>query len=398
MNRSRGALVRLRSAAWIAREETQAIFALLEGDAGRTRAVGGIVRDTLIGLARSDTDVDMATEIPPREVMARAQRAGIAAYPTGLEHGTVTLRIGEFVVEVTTLREDVETDGRRARVKFGTDWRRDAERRDFTLNALYANADGTLFDPLGGLADCLAGHVRFIGDADQRIAEDRLRIFRFFRFCASHGRQQLDADGLAAVQRFAGDLSAVSAERVGAEMRRMLSLPRIAKVLGVMARIGILELRPELLKQLARYERLDGGVEFAERLALLAGTMGADHLQAAWRLSNGEMSKAGELLAAAKLLNAGQLHEAAYRHGPHRLGGLRVAAALGGWGDEQFAAARDSLEALVVPHFPVNGNDLAGLGMAPGRSLGVELKRLEAIWIESGFTLDRKALLERVRR
>ena len=133
--------------------------------------------------------------------MSRASKAGLGAYPTGIEHGTVTLKSGSLVAEVTTLREDIETDGRRAVVKFGTDWTRDAERRDFTMNALYANADGELFDPLSGLADCLAGRVRFIGDPDMRIEEDRLRVYRFYRFSASHGGQKLDRDGHAACKR-----------------------------------------------------------------------------------------------------------------------------------------------------------------------------------------------------
>ena len=140
----------------------------------------------------------------------------------------MTLRVGDLVAEVTTLREDVETDGRHAVVKFGTDWVRDAERRDFTLNALYVGMDGELFDPLGGADDCLAGIVRFIGDADQRIAEDRLRVYRFFRFSASHGQEQFDAEGLAAAVRAAGTLGELSAERVGAEMMRMLALPKVA--------------------------------------------------------------------------------------------------------------------------------------------------------------------------
>ncbi|RYY39097.1 MAG: CCA tRNA nucleotidyltransferase, partial [Sphingomonadales bacterium] len=171
-------VARLKTADWLVRDETQTLLRLLGGNDGRTRAVGGIVRDTLLGRDLIPTDIDFATALLPHEVAILAERAGIAVHPTGIEHGTVTLRLNNLTAEVTTLREDVETDGRRALVQFGTDWTRDAERRDFTLNALYAGFDGELFDPLGGLGDCLAGRVRFIGDPARRIEEDRLRVYR----------------------------------------------------------------------------------------------------------------------------------------------------------------------------------------------------------------------------
>ena len=201
---------RISDAEWLSRPAVQAIFAALDGPDGRTRAVGGVVRDSLIGRIREHADIDMATEFLPVTVMQRAKAAGIAAYPTGIEHGTVTLRLDETTVEVTTLRQDVVTDGRHAQVQFGTDWVADAERRDFTLNALYCDADGRLFDPLGGAGDLLNGRVRFIGDAARRIAEDGLRVYRFFRFSASHGGEQFDAEGLAACRDAADDLEHIS--------------------------------------------------------------------------------------------------------------------------------------------------------------------------------------------
>src|SRR5690606_29914829 len=191
-------------AEWLQREETQTLMRLLAGETGRTRAVGGIVRDTLLDRPRENTDIDLATELLPHEVTLRAERGGAIVHPTGIEHGTMTVRLGALVAEVTTLREDVETDGRRAVVRFGQDWARDAGRRDFTLNALYAGIEGDLFDPLHGLADCIAGRVRFIGDPVRRIEEDRLRVYRFFRFSASHGGEQFDPEGLAACASFAG--------------------------------------------------------------------------------------------------------------------------------------------------------------------------------------------------
>ena len=386
-------LARLKEAAWLHRSETQLVFALLDGEQGRTRAVGGIVRDTLLDRHRETPEIDFASELMPDEVTRRAVAAGVPVYPTGIEHGTVTLRIGDLVAEVTTLREDVETYGRHAKVEFGTDWRRDAERRDFTLNALYAGPDGQLFDPLGGAADCLAGIVRFIGDADQRIAEDRLRVYRFFRFTASHGHEQFDAAGLAAVERAAGTLDELSAERVGGEMRRMLELPRVATTLGTMVRAGVLRLSVELIDQLHHYEECNPAPSFAGRLALLMAHEEGAGLKDLWRLSNGETATAGRVLLAARLLLGPSFHEAAYRYPAEVDDAVGVAGALDGWDDTTLSAARQRLRATVVPEFPVNGRDLIRAGMRPSPELGAELERLEHRWIASSFLLTREELL-----
>ncbi|MBN9346836.1 MAG: CCA tRNA nucleotidyltransferase, partial [Devosia sp.] len=251
---AKAALQRLKDAPWLRDPATQKIFALLDGERGKTRAVGGAIRDTLVDHEREATEIDFATELLPREVMRRAGEAGVAAYPTGIEHGTITLKVDDRVAEVTTLREDIETDGRHAVVRFGWGWTRDAERRDFTMNALYSDMEGELFDPINGVEDCLSGAVRFIGDANKRIAEDKLRVYRFFRFTASHGHEQFDEDGLVAVHKAAGDLHNISAERVGNEMRRMLALPRIARTLETMAQTGVLNLPPDLLERMGTYE------------------------------------------------------------------------------------------------------------------------------------------------
>ncbi|MDB5562597.1 MAG: hypothetical protein JWN11_2015 [Hyphomicrobiales bacterium] len=392
---------RLRTAAWLLRDETRAIFELLEGAAGRTRAVGGVVRDTLLGRAGEAFDIDFATELLPNDVMARAQRAGIAAYPTGIEHGTITLRVGSETVEVTTLREDVETDGRHAVVKFGTDWRRDAERRDFTLNALYAGMNGEVFDPLGGLEDCLAHRVRFIGDPDQRIAEDRLRVYRFFRFSTSHGQAsegKFDPEGLAACRRAAGSLGGLSAERVGVEMRRLLSMPKIAPTLATMADAQILAFPAAAFDILAGYERI-ARPTLAGRLAILIDATNAKAVQAAWRLSNEEIDSAVRVLGAAELLRAKKLNAAVYRFRDLLDDGLALATLKDGWDDHVRTEVRSYIELLLAQppwRFPVSGNDLIELGLRPGKELGVELARLERLWIESGFMLDREALLGRV--
>ncbi|HQZ13503.1 MAG TPA: CCA tRNA nucleotidyltransferase [Devosia sp.] len=388
---------RLKTAGWLMRAETQALLGLLDGADGRTRAVGGIVRDTLLNRIRPDADIDLATDLTPDEVVLRAERGGASVYPTGIEHGTVTVRLGGLVAEVTTLREDIETDGRRAVVKFGRDWVRDAQRRDFTLNALYAGMDGTLFDPLGGLDDCLAGRVRFIGDPVQRIEEDRLRVYRFFRFSASHGGERFDEAGLAACRTFAGKLDAVSAERVGAEFRRMLMLPRIATTLRTMQAAGIVGLPDETLRQLGAYERRARRPEMAARLALVIVKTGAKRLKAQWRLSNDDIATAEAVLDAARLMQDFRLNEAAYRHPAALADGVEVAAVIAGWTDAGRLAVMEQLQALDVPSFPISGGDLLGLGMQPGKALGAELGRLEKAWIDSGFVLTKGALLEMAR-
>ncbi|MGN6488302.1 MAG: CCA tRNA nucleotidyltransferase [Devosia sp.] len=380
------------------RPETQRLMALLDGAQGRTRAVGGIVRDTLLGLPHDESDVDLATELLPQEVVERAERAGVAVYPTGIPHGTVTLKLDALAAEVTTLREDVVTDGRHAVVRFGTNWTNDAARRDFTLNALYAGMDGTLFDPLGGLEDCLARKVRFIGEPAHRIEEDRLRVYRFFRFSASHGNERLDPDGYAACKAAAGTLDRLAAERVGSEMRRMLGLPRIANTLLAMLRAEVLTLSERSVKLLHTHERRARRPNLTARLAILMAEMPARRLQDMWRLSNDDINTASAVLTVARLLGDFRVNEAAYRHPAALADGVEVAAVLSDWGEAGKDALREQLERLDVPRFPLNGDDLLKAGLAPGPGLGAELERLEGAWIESGFTLDRDALLGMLRR
>lgn len=384
---------RLTSAEWLLRRETQELMGLLDGAKGRTRAVGGIVRDTLLNRPRHDTDIDFATELLPDDVVLRAERGGAAVYPTGIEHGTLTIRLRGLVAEVTTLREDVATDGRRAVVKFGRDWTQDAGRRDFTLNALYAGMDGELFDPLGGLDDCIAGRVRFIGDAVQRIEEDRLRVYRFFRFSASHGGERFDAVGLEACRAFAGKLDAVSAERVGAEFRRMLTLPRISSTLKTMGEAGILTMSEETLRLLHAYERRARRPDIAARLALVMAETGPKRLKALWRLSNDDIETAEAILDTAALVREFRLNEAAYRHPAALTDGVEVAAVLAGWTDAGRLAVIEQLQGLDIPTFPLNGGDLIKLGMQPGRAMGSELERLERAWIDSGFALGKDELM-----
>lgn len=395
---AKAALQRLKDAAWLRDPATQKVFALLDGEKGKTRAVGGAIRDTLADHEREATEIDFATELLPREVMRRAGEAGVAVYPTGIEHGTVTLKVDDRVAEVTTLREDIETDGRHAVVRFGWGWTRDAERRDFTMNALYCDMEGELFDPLNAVEDCMNGVVRFIGDANKRIAEDKLRVYRFFRFTASHGHEQFDEDGLVAVHKAAGDLHNISAERIGSEMRRMLALPRVARTLETMAQAGVLNLPADLLERMGTYERRAHKPNAVSRLALLVQSLGSSPIKKRWRMSNDEIGTAEAILQAAKLITDFRINEAAYRFPAHLSDGVEVAATFAGWTEAGKSAIVEHLRTVDVPKFPISGGDLLQKGMRPGPRIGAELDRLEQKWIQSGFKLDRNALLSIVQR
>jgi poly(A) polymerase len=225
-----------------------------------------------------------------------------------------------------------------------------------------------------------------------------LRVYRFFRFSASHAGEQFDPEGLAACAAAAGTLGRLAAERVGAEMRRMLALPRIANTLRAMREAEVLPLPEAMTRLLHGYERRARKPEYAARLAILMSEIGAERLQAMWRLSNDDIGTAEAILSAARLIAEFKLNEAAYRHPGALADGIDVAATLSNWGDAGKLAVVEQLQRLDVPHFPIRGNDLISLGMPPGRELGVELERLERAWIASGFALDRAALLAMVGR
>lgn len=395
VNRSE-AVQRLRKSWWVHDRSAQQIFTVLAGKDGRTRAVGGLVRDTILGSNSMGGDVDMATELLPDDVIDRARRAGMSCYPTGLDHGTVTIRNGQVIAEVTTLRQDVVTDGRHAQVKFGTDWSVDAQRRDFTMNALYADYNGALFDPLGGLDDLFARRVRFIGDPDQRILEDRLRVFRFFRFTASHGLEKYDAAGLAACERAAGNLAALASERIGAEMIKMLALPKIVGTLARMTKIGVMDFSVESLQALVRYEAKTSSPVMAARLAVLLGKRELTRMRSEWRLSNALVKEAREIRSAADMMVEGDLYNSAYRHGRFAYVAIPVASAIGEWSPTQCAEVNNFWERMTVPSFPVTGQDLIDAGFSQGPKLGQALHQIETEWVEGGFVLEREELLSRM--
>lgn len=409
---------------WLADEHLQRVLSALGADGEEARIVGGAVRNALLG--QPVADVDIATTNPPEEAMRRAKEAGFRPVPTGIDHGTITVVAGGRPFEVTTLRADVETDGRHARVAFGRDWKADAERRDFTINALYAEADGTVIDFVGGLADIAERRLRFIGDPEARIREDYLRILRFFRFFAWYGGGRPDGEGLKACARLKEGLDRLSAERVWAELKKLLCAPDPSRALLWMRQSGVLSrILPESEKwgidaihALVRAEadlswpvdailRLEAMLPpDAARVKDLARRMRMSRAEAD-RLENWALAPAVRPEVTEGAL-ARQLYEGDAQAMTDRLAlalssararaveddqALMAAGAAGAAGG--FARQLGFVRKWKKPEFPLKGADLTALGVTPGPMLGTLLKQLEQDWIASGFALGRDVLLER---
>jgi poly(A) polymerase len=383
----------LADAPWLTAAATRKVMAALEAEGGPdvARFVGGCVRNSLMG--RAVDDVDIATRLEPRSVMAALQAAGLKAVPTGLEHGTVTAVADSQPFEITTLRRDVSTDGRRATVAFTTDWAEDAGRRDFHINALYADGEGRVFDPTGqGLDDIAARRVAFVGDAGRRIREDRLRILRFFRFQAWYGAGDPDAAGLAACVEEAGGLGELSAERVSKEVLKLLAAPDPVPTVEVMAHTGILE---RLLPEAGTLEDLRAMAAVTSdpllRLSsLLPGSAEAlDAAARSLRLSNREMARLQGLIGPVldlDVLEDRQVRALIYREGKPAVKDRLVRALAHKPGRRgRYEALIDQAEAWPVPRLPIGGREVAALGVAPGPETGALLKAFEADWIDEDF-------------
>lgn len=384
-----------RLAAFLAKPMIAGVLAALNGDGEETRVVGGAVRNLL--LAEPVDDCDLATTCLPPETIRRGGLAGFKAVPTGIAHGTVTLVRDEEGFEVTTLRRDVETDGRHATVAFGRDFAADALRRDFTVNALSLSGDGRVHDYAGGLADLAARRIRFIGDAGARIAEDYLRILRFFRFHARYGQGAPDAVGFAACIAGRAGLDGLSRERIRAEMLKLLVAPGASGAVEAMAGGGLLMPVLGCVPRLARFRLVAGGeggesVDPAFRLAALAVcvTEDATRLQELLRLSNAEFDRISRIVAAQEALSGrwGQPRIAALRHLAHRLGSDAVAGALellnASAPAERQAAMREQIADLgATPRFHPTGRDVISLGVPVGPAVGRVLEAARRDWIEA---------------
>jgi poly(A) polymerase len=371
----------LHAAPWTQREDLAALVAALDPEGtGNCRYVGGVVRDTWLGIAAKD--IDMATQLLPEETQRRLTAAGIKAVPTGIAHGTVTAVLAGGPVEITTLRRDVETDGRHATVTFSTDWREDAARRDFTINALYADPRTLeINDYFGGLADLAARHVRFIGDAEQRIREDYLRILRYFRFQARFGSLPADADAEAAVSALAAGLKGLSRERIAAELLGLLALPDPSPTVTRMAELGVLEkVLPEadasaLPALIAAEAREHVAPDALRRLAALlpADPPVVEQIAARLRFSIPQRKRLSA--AAARADQPGDARILAYRIGREEaIDRLLIAgesvAPLDGW---------------TVPRLPLKGGEIVARGITAGPEVARTLRAVEEAWIASGF-------------
>lgn len=388
---------------WLAR--ARPVMRVLADAGYEARAVGGAVRHALIGLPVGE--VDLATTAKPDETMKTCEAAGLKCVPTGLAHGTVTVLSGGSAYEVTTLREDVETFGRHAKVAYTADWAADARRRDFTMNALYCTADGTVSDPLGGWPDLAARRVRFIGDPAERIREDYLRILRFFRFQAEVGQGPLDAAGLGACVRERHGLASLSAERVRSELLKLLSAVDPLAGIGPMLEFGLLPSllhaapRPGLLARLIAAEReLSAPIDAILRLSVLAVAVEDDipALGERLRLSNTERDRlivVDHNAAALATLSDRAARRTLYKTGVQQWQRRALAAAAAGAGPRWrtlYALPRS----WHAPQFPLRGADALTLGIAPGPRVGELLAAVEAWWIEGDFAANEADLRQRL--
>lgn len=357
-------------------------------DAGfEVRIVGGAVRDLVMG--KDPKDIDMATDARPEEMMAVLDAVGIRHEPTGLQHGTITAVLDGEPIEITTLRVDVETDGRHAEVEFTNDWRKDAERRDLTFNAMSMSIDGMLYDYFDGVEDLAAGRARFVGDADARMQEDYLRILRFFRFQGRLENPTWDPETMAAVARNAKGLEGISGERIWMEMSKILSRLSKRDVLQRMDRADVLEAIDMPNNRVGMLRGVDGNDPIVALSATLNTVGGLDTLRNKWKFSNDEYAKARFILD-------NRHKEFTETEAQRMLANPKVRS------DHVFALGEalgkgqlvQYLKSWQPPEFPVNGSDLIAAGVKPGPEIGMQLAQMRDAWEQSGFRLTKTDLLK----
>jgi len=389
---------------WMTAPETLAVMGAL----GEARFVGGAVRNALLGVPV--VDVDIAVPMPPEEALARLRAKNIKVVETGLDHGTVTAIAGTHAFEITSLRRDEETDGRHARVAFTDDWNEDAARRDFTINALYASADGEIFDYATGVEDLIAGRVRFMGDARARIAEDYLRVLRLFRFHAWYGKGEIDAEGLRAAAEAKEKLSTLSAERIAKELLRLLEAPHPIPVLRVMAATGILSLllpgalqlnRLEKLAQLEAENLFSGDAVLRLAALLPDGDQSADAAARVLKLSNALRDRLEQALGGEKIgmqISAQDARRRLYRIGAASFKDrvmLQWASAPQGAG--AWRMLLQMAENWQRPRFALTGRDVMQAGVPQGPDVGRLLAQVEDWWVEGDFAASESALRDRLK-
>jgi poly(A) polymerase len=381
---------------WLKEPRLQDVMRVITRAGGEVRVAGGAVRNSLLGEPISD--VDLATTLLPDDVMRVCKQAGFGVHPTGIEHGTITVVNGGQPFEVTTLRRDVETDGRRAAVAFTHDWQTDAARRDFTINAMYCDFEGKLYDFTNGYADILRKRVRFVGDASERIKEDYLRILRFFRFYARYGKGAPDRVGLAACVDLKSGLKKISAERVRQEMFKLLVAPKAVQTLKVMAACGILK----VILPYTEDWRVIGRLPQDALLRLFVLAKAPHELKDRLRLSNEEALRIVALSSAPHVwpkfrdgeqkVLLYQLGSSTWRDAVH----VSWAKSKAKTDVIEWQALLDLPQSWAVPKFPLGGKDLIVAGLTPGPEMGERLQALEDWWVASHFAPTREELLKRV--
>ncbi|MCU0953801.1 MAG: CCA tRNA nucleotidyltransferase [Hyphomicrobium sp.] len=401
----------LAAAPWLHDAATQTVLAAITSGGGEARIVGGAVRNTLLGLPV--TDVDIATTVRPEDVIERAEKAGLSAIPTGIDHGTVTIIAGHKPFEVTTLRRDVETHGRHATVAFTEDWASDAHRRDFTINAFSCDAEGRLFDYTNGIADLAARRVRFIGRPEDRIAEDYLRILRFYRFTATYAAGQIDREGHEACAALQEGLDRISAERIRAELLKLILAPHAAIVLSEMDETGVLARILGHAADVLAFARLaaiedQNGIppDAMRRLYALAvlGPEDAARLRDLLRLSKREYERLADLGLPDRAFDPDQSEDAAkiflYRKGATTFrDGVLVTWARNLDDGPENASRRERYELAdlwLPPVLPVSGRDVVALGVPPGPEIGHIIETLDLWWMTAGFPADEALVRERL--
>jgi poly(A) polymerase len=398
----------LQSQDWMTDPATRAVMGALTAKGQTVRFVGGCVRDAVVG--RPIHDIDIATPNEPRTVIRLLEAAGLKAVPTGIDHGTITAVADGRPFEVTTLRHDVETDGRHAKVAFTDDWVADAERRDFTLNALYCDPDGAVFDPTGGLADLRAGRVRFVGDPGTRIAEDYLRILRFFRIYAHFGVGPPNAEALAACAAHADQLETLSAERIAMEVLRLLEAPDPAMVMALMKDTGVLA---KVLPEATNFDRLAGlthiddvDPDHPDPVRRLAAVVTGDAavmeaLARRLRLSKGQLRRLVGLATLPPVSPQGK--PVVLRRALHSVGRQKFQDDVWlRWAEDPTSTDPGWLRVLnfpdtwTPPDLPVTGDDALAAGIEKGPAVGAVLAAVEAWWIAEDFQPDRAACLAKL--
>jgi len=397
--------VRLGNAPWLRSGATARVLQLLNADGEETRVVGGAVRNALMNIPVGD--IDLATTAVPDEVIRRARSAGIKSVPTGIDHGTVTLVVGAQPFEVTTLREDTETFGRKAKVSFGRDWLGDARRRDFTINALSVGPDGVVHDYTGGLEDIAARRVRFIGEASKRIEEDYLRILRFFRMHAAFGAGEMDRIGYLACIGGRAGLATLSAERVRMEMLKLLVADGAAGAVTAMSEGGLLQTivggvtyGGTFAAMIAAEHALGLKADAMRRLAALAVavTEDAKRLATRLRLTNAEakaLDSMGHRWWRMEAMDEARAKRRLYRlgEGPYRDRLLLAwARSRSGGSSRHWIELARLPERWTAPKFPLRAADFTARGIAEGPSLGQALTLAEDAWLAADFPLDKAGL------